>query len=364
MTNRSSFRVIMLLAFIAGSAQADYACEGPLEAGSWFVKPKIGVAPSIFAGRRARQQFVVPRAAQDQARCEVSTPECNVDKFANTLQEGPCLPKFSDMFNQGVLHVGVELGYNVCDRSPWFLEFVYNRASGKCIQPCEYITNKATAGCTKNCNTDCNTDCTTSCNDSCSPSGDSLSAICNLIDNYGNYSAYGAYIGGRYFTDPFWCDTTSWFFGYKVGILHRQAVEACSTLVVPSSGTDDGLCNDAIENQNIEFKRAIFCKSNSISGGIQMGFDYCYNDCLAFQLGFEVVASCGLRGNRNHAIAISDIKNTETQDPLTDDLNLPSNILIRDSGALVNFPIWVGLKWEFGSWCDPCSPCEPCNPCA
>ncbi len=361
MTNRSSFRVIMLLAFITGSAQADYACEGPLEAGSWFVKPKIGVAPSIFAGRRARQQFVIPRAGAGDA-----IDPCDWENnFQNTLQEGPCLPKFSDMFNQGVLHVGIELGYNVCDRSPWFLEFVYNRASGKCVAPCgDYITNRATLGCSKVCSdTDsaCNFD-NNNCNDNCCPTGDTLSNICNITDDYDNYSAYGAYIGGRYFTDTFWCDTTSWFFGYKVGILHRRAVEACTTLTVPSQPRPEVGC-DPNETQNIEFRRAIFCKSNSVSGGIQTGFDYCYSDCLSFQLGFEVVASCGLRGNRNHFICINDIKDGAggTQ---VNDTKLPSNILIRDTGALVNFPIWVGLKWEFGSWCNPCSPCEPCNPCA
>lgn len=354
MIKRSSFRVVMLLALVAGSAQADYACEGPLEAGNWFLKPKIGVAPSIFAGRRARQQFVVPRAAQDPALCgEIQF--CNVNNFANTLQEGACLPKFSDMFNQGVLHVGVELGYNVCDRGPWFVEFVYNRASGKCVSPCgDYITNKATVGCTKDCNNDCST--STNCADDCNPTGDTLSAICNIIDDYGNYTAYGAYIGGRYFTDTFWCDTTSWFFGYKVGILHRNAVEACTTLVVPNS--TEGLCTDG-NTQNIEFRRAIFCKSNSISGGLQMGFDYCYSDCLSFQLGFEVVASCGLRGNRNHTIDLEAINDSDGE-PLRNLLNLPSNILIRDTGAVVNFPIWVGLKWEFGDLCNPCAPCDPC----
>jgi hypothetical protein len=354
----------MLLALVAGSAHAEYACEGPFESGNWFVKPKIGVAPSIFASRRARQQFVVPRAAQDQAVCNtqgncgtcdgqgggapVCPATCNINNFANTLQEGPCLPKFSDMFRQGVLHVGVELGYNVCDRSPWFLEFVYNRASGQCIPQCgEYITNAATAGCTA----DCNTDCKTSCADSCCPTGDTLSNICGIQDNYDDYTAYGGYLGARYFTDRFWCDSTSFWFGYKVGILHRNRVDSCSTFLFPNS--DEPSCEDA---QEIQVRRAIFCKSNSVSGGVQMGFDYNYNECLSFQLGFEVVASCGLRGNRNHAFDIAQVKNA-AGDALTNDLNLPSNILIRNTGAVVNFPIWFGVRWDFGSFCDPCSPC-------
>jgi hypothetical protein len=117
--------------------------------------------------------------------------------------------------------------------------------------------------------------------------------------------------------------------------------------------SDEPSCEDA---QEIQVRRAIFCKSNSVSGGVQMGFDYNYNECLSFQLGFEVVASCGLRGNRNHAFDIAQVKNA-AGDALTNDLNLPSNILIRNTGAVVNFPIWFGVRWDFGSFCDPCSPC-------
>lgn len=359
MNIRSSLKVMLLaLVVVATPAQScDTLCDKLFDTNNWYLTPKIGVAPSIFAGR-ARQQLVVPRAALSLTECSIS-PAClqadgAIDNFANVLQETACLPKFNDMFRQGVLHVGVELGYQSCDSScPVFVEFVYNRANGRCLTPCTpYYTNKASIGCTNDCNTSCTTK--TSCKDSCTPTAPSLSNICSLSDNYSNYSAYGAYIGGRHFTDRFWCDSTSFWFGYKVGILHRKQVNSCSTLTV----TSDCLLTDCTSTQNITLNRAIFCKSNAVSGGIQIGFDYNYSDCLAFQLGFEVVASSGLTGNRNYAIDLAAITETAPNTGrLIDCSSLPSNILVRNSGTLVQFPIWFGIRWDFGSFCNPCNAC-------
>lgn len=360
MNIRSSLKVMLLALVVATTAQScDTICDKLFDTNNWYLTPKIGVAPSIFAGR-ARQQLVVPRAAIQEDFCNPSgtseidtcyTAEGIINNYANTLQETACLPKFNDMFRQGVLHVGVELGYQSCDSScPVFVEFVYNRANGKCQTPCSpYYTNKASVGCTNDCNTSCTTK--TSCGNSCTPTSPSLSEIVNLKDNYSNYSAYGAYIGGRHFTNRFWCDSTAWWFGYKVGILHRKQVNSCSILTYSSScGTDSA-------TQDTTLNRAIFCKSNSVSGGIQMGFDYNYSDCLAFQLGFEVVASCGLKGNRNYAIDLSKLTSNNTGTLPLDCLNLPSNILVRDTGTLVQFPIWFGIRWDFGSFCNPCDAC-------
>ncbi len=346
-----SLPMILLLALVASNASAlfnDCCGEGPLEPCHWFVKPKIGVAPSIFASHRAHQLFVVPWAGVELQNCSSG---CNVDNFANVLQEGPCIQKFSDIFRQGVLHVAVEVGYNVCDRSVCFLEFIYNRANGNCVCFDPFITNQANLGCTKDCD---KSDCKVSCKSECCPTGDTLSAFASVKDEYDDYQAYGGYIGGRHFTNRFWCDSTALWYGYKVGLLHRNQVDACTNIVYNITEA----CN-CEEDTTVEqcFERAVFCKSNSVSGGFQVGFDYCYSDCLSFQLGFEVVASCGLRGNKNHPIDISAITCDDSQS-LTNCLALPSNIIICNTGAVINFPIWFGLRWEFGC-CDPCD-----NPCA
>lgn len=364
MNLRSSLKV-MLLALVVSSVAAenccDSICDKLFDTNNWYLTPKIGVAPSVFAGR-ARQQFVVPAAGLNLVECSTSsvTNVCVQEadllgNFERTLQDTACLPKFNDMFRQGVLHVGVELGYQSCESNcPVFVEFIYNRANGRCNTPCSpYITNQASTGCLF---ADCSTNsCTTrsSCSNSCTPTGTSISDVFGLRDDYSNYSAYGAYIGGRHFTNRFWCDSTAWWFGYKVGILHRKQVNSCSTLVVTSDCT-----NVSTATQDVALRRAIFCKSNAISGGIQMGFDYNYSDCLAFQLGFEVVASAGLKGNRNHAIDLDALTTTGTTPlPLLDCSRIPSNIIIHNSGTLVSFPIWFGIRWDFGGFCNPCGAC-------
>lgn len=365
MNIRSSLKVMLLaLVAVATTTQScDTICDKLFDTNNWYLTPKVGVAPSIFAGR-ARQQLVVPGAALARTNCPTaSLPDTCYDRddiianFANVLQETACLPKFNDMFRQGVLHVGVELGYQACDSScPVFVEFVYNRANGRCVTPCSpYYTNKASTGCLNNdCSTKTNCTTKTSCQNSCTPTAPSLSAICGLKDNYSNYSAYGAYIGGRHFTNRFWCDSTSFWFGYKVGILHRKQVNSCSTLTI----TNNANVTDCTSTQDLTLNRAIFCKSNSVSGGVQVGFDYNYSDCLAFQLGLEVVASCGLKGNRNYAIDLAAVKDINgTAGLLFENINLPSNIMVGNTGTLVQFPIWFGIRWDFGSFCNPCNAC-------
>ena len=364
MNLRSSLKVMLLALavspIVAGSCES--WCEKLLDTNNWYLLPKIGVAPSIFAGR-AHQQLVVPRAGIDYVNCVPSISECVereglLNNFANVLQETCCLPKFSNMFRQGVLHVGFELGYQTCDSNCLtFFEFDYNRASGRCQNPCgDFITGQASVGCSAaNCNTGCST--TSSCTkNACGyqATDTSLSDICGLRDDYSNYTAYGAYVGGRHFTDRFWCDSTSFWFGYKVGILHRKQVNSCSVLTLTNDCTATG--GQCASTQDVALRRAIFCKSNSVSGGVQLGFDYCYNDCLSFLLGFEVVASAGLKGNRNLPLAINTY--TDNTTPVAGDIfncsNIPSNIMVGNTGTLVQFPIWIGVRWDFGGFINPC----------
>lgn len=351
-----SLPIVLLLALVASDASAlfNHFHEGKP---NWFVQAVIGGAPSIFSSHRAHQMLVVPYAGVDSTLC-TGVETCNVNNFANVLQETPCLPKFGDMFRQGLLHVGVQVGRDICDRSQCFLEFTYNRASGKCYTYCNnpFVTCAANVGCavSTGCGTLNSTSCSTSCNDSCSPScTTSLSDISSWVDSYDDYQAFGGFIGARHFTNRFWCDAMSFWYGYKVGIMHRDSVNACTNIVYNTTGivgAGGGTCvSDTVEQT---FARAVFCKSNTVSGGLQVGFDYCHNDRLSFQLGFEVVASAGLRGNRNHPIDIAALSCGDV--PFTNDVRAPSNIIVSNTGAVLNFPIWLGINWEFGSCLSSC----------
>lgn len=343
-----SLPIVVLLALIASESSAFTKHFHDGEA-HWYVMPKIGVAPTIFTPRTTPQLFVVPAAALN-----TTTPFAGVPaQYANVLQEGPRLPKFADMFHQGVLHVGIEFGRSICDRSECFLEFVYNRSSGKdCYNYCNpFVTLQAAEGCPGgDCNSSCSSSsssCSSSCDDGC-PSGPSLSIISSLQDGYSNYQAFGGFIGARHFTNRFWCDNFSFWYGYKIGMLHRKAVDSCGSIVYDTNTITDGVCPTVSGS----LSRTIFCKSNTVAGGLQIGFDYNWNDCLSFQLGGEVVASAGLRGNRNSANNVAAV--LCGTDPLPVTALLPSNIIVSNSGTVLNFPIWVGLTWEFGSLFNCC----------
>lgn len=347
MKKHLSLPLLLLLSLVVNNAAAFLKQFHEGEA-HWYFMPKLGAAPSIFASHQAHQLMVVPFAGVDQTAC-LTAPTCNVGNFANILQETPRLPKFGDMFHQGVLHVGFEIGRSICERSEAFLEFVYDRASGKCYGYCNpFVTLKSFVGCPAS---DCNSDCSSSssdCDNSC-PTGDTLSNIASMQDNYENYQAFGGYVGARHFTKQFWCDRFSFWYGYKVGMLHRKAVDACTNIVYDLSNYSVCTGTTSLETT---LNRSVFCKSNTVSGGLQAGFDYCYSDRLSFQFGFEVVASSGLRGNKNFPIDISSIKCGQTA--LTNVALLPSNIIICNTGAVLNFPVWFGMTWEFGGCFSSC----------
>jgi hypothetical protein len=344
-----SLPIVMLLALVASESSAFTSHFHDGEA-HWYVMPKIGVAPSIFVKKSTPQLIVVPAAAL--------TPATGIGDsalYANVLQETPRLPKFSDMFHQGVLHVGIEIGRSICERSEAFLEFVYNRASGKCYGYCNpFVTLKAAEGCSADdCNSSCSSSsssCSSSCDDGC-PTGDTLSIISSLQDNYESYQAFGGYIGARHFTNRFWCDRFSFWYGYKVGMLHRKAVDSCSTIVYNTEGIQVCTGTDSVSNT---LNRAVFCKSNAVSGGLQIGFDYCWSDNLSFQLGGEIVASAGLRGNRNFANDVTKVTCGTTPVALPNTALLPTNFIVSNSGTVINFPIWLGMTWEFGGCFSSC----------
>ncbi|MEX0848887.1 MAG: hypothetical protein WD055_01540 [Candidatus Dependentiae bacterium] len=343
MNKLHSFKLVALLSIVAGLQAYGDDC-GPLERGRWYVMPKIGVAPGIFANR-GREQVVVPKAAVTCPLICTETGEafsCNdiISSPGNVLQENQCkAPKFGDLFSNGVLHVAGEIGHNTCDNSQWFIEAFYNRASGSnvCLDG-NYVL--APEGCVKDCNKDCNTNCTT---------GDVLTTWARN-DCYDDYSAYGAYVGHRHYFSRVWCDRVSFFTGMKFGIQHRKAV--CVNTTVPAHDvTVDGTTYSFAEQENLS--RVAFCKSNAVSGGLQLGADYCINDCLSFLIGAEVQVTSPFKGNNNARFTVATATG---QDVPTLQVPQPTNLLRCGTGTFVQFPVWAALRWEF-DFCNPCNPC-------
>lgn len=347
MNKLHSFKLVALLSIVAGLQAYGDDC-GPLERGRWYVMPKIGVAPGIFANR-GHEQAIFPANAVP-ADCVIQTSDAGLECRAksttpeNVLVEGQCkAPKFGDLFSNGVLHVAGEIGHNTCDNSQWFIEAFYNRASGSnvCLDG-NYV--RAPEGCVADCNKDCNTNnCTT---------GDVLNTLART-DCYDNYSAYGAYVGHRHYFSRVWCDRVSFFTGMKFGIQHRKEVSVNSNIGAYTADLNGETLNFAER----DVCRVAFCKSNAVSGGLQLGADYCINDCLSFLIGAEIQVTSPFKGNNNARLALAVPTDNGTPVPTAQYvIPQPTNLLRCGTGTFVQFPVWAALRWEF-DWCNPCNPC-------
>ncbi len=162
MKRHNSLKLFALLSIVVGQAFAydDYC--GPLEPGRWYLMPKVGAAPGLFTNR-GNERRVVPSAGFEQPiNCPMTFQDSIVDCMTilpnaqNTLREDCCpIPKFSEVFTNGVLHVGGEIGYAAGSHCQYFIDLIYNRASGSCV-PTKTQNVRALDGC---CPDDCNSNC-------------------------------------------------------------------------------------------------------------------------------------------------------------------------------------------------------------
>lgn len=336
-----SVKMLAALTIVAASSIQGYTndCEGPLDRGRWYIMPKVGAAPGLFAGRgyEQRVQILGGTATADRTvTCVNGTPiVTNTDVQYNALQQDNCrVPKFNQIFSNGVLNVGFEVGRNVCDNTQMYLEFVYNRASGKCLT--QTTRNYAApVGCSaENCSSNTN----------CAPTGPLLSES-TRTSSFDNYVAYGAFIGTRHYWDWNFCDRIQMWSGFKFGLFHRKAVNAC--ISIPEATVPVGSAQytfAARENINV----GVFCKGNSVAGGLNLGFDYCFSDCLTVLVGVEVVASCGFKSNNNVRLPLGTVTPVGSAPVIpTGAFPQPTNIIIGNTGTFVQFPVWAGLRWEF-----------------
>jgi hypothetical protein len=342
---------------------------GPLESGRWGLLIGAGVAPAFFKNR-GFTQAVAPRLGLS---CpynvgETNTLTCNnvynvLTAPQNVFIQSACKSRnFNKLFTNGVAHVTGQISYNVCSNVQYFLEGVYDYARGnKCVNTtASYVAAPAycqNGDCNTSCNTNCNTSCNTSCNTGCTVTGNALFTGQPASVRYNNYQAYGGYLGARYYCNRVWCDRFSVWAGFKVGMLHRRQVCATAsvaayTATIPTFTTTynfPAACNTF----------TAYCKSNAVSGGVQVGVDWCINDCWTVLLGVEFVTTSPLKANRNAIAAVVDptLNGTATATGFGNNFTQITNYLVAPTGAMFQVPVWVGVRWEF-DWCkDSCNEC-------
>jgi hypothetical protein len=132
------------------------------------------------------------------------------------------------------------------------------------------------------------------------------------------FKAIGGYVGTRFFCDR-WFDSVSPFWGFKIGVVHHKAICAATAVAGVASPTP----------------LDIYHKNTVVSGGGQLGFDACVWGDLKFVFAAEIVATAGLKPNRNIVFADPAITLGFT------------NFNQGDIGTELSFPITFGLRYDF-----------------
>ena len=149
----------------------------------------------------------------------------------------------------------------------------------------------------------------------------------------GDYRAISAYVGVQYnFWDWCGCDNASFFVGAKIGFIHHGTILAHQVTVVTTTPSTQAscICSDS-------FKRDFLKKSTKISGGANIGLDYCLCERLFLVLTGEVVVSGGPKGN-----ACIPLLNTEIIQ-----LAGGSSLAVNKIKTEISFPVTLGLKYNF-----------------
>lgn len=297
--------LLLLLSLFGGSkAQAtgyddesrcfgrDYECScNPLNCGSFGLQFQGGVYPIVWT-RRGDISLI---------NCGLITPP--VVSPVVTVAE---IPKFSKLFSTPWT-VGGKITYAMSDNTDIFVEFNYAQSKSK----------------------DCATATTTGCasNNACAPL---VSPAITLNLGVGKYKLFNAYFGARYYFDR-WCDRVSFFVGEKIGLVAHKRSEARQFATIPfvTSGSCAASCGTTSCND-------FFSRNTVVSGGVQVGLDFCFCGNWALVLTGEVVASCGPRTNGNFVLNTADA------------LDLGgSNLLFGGIGTELSFPVTLGVKYNF-----------------
>jgi hypothetical protein len=335
--------------------------SGPLEAGRWGLLAGVGAAPGFFKNR-GNNQTVWPRSG---LACDVTVPNNTLtcDQLFRVLttpedmfQQNACkFPKFNQLFSNGVVHVTGQISYNVCNNTQYFLEGVYERARGNCITLVAKNFRAPTFCNGANIN---NCSSSTDCSNSggiltCDIIGTPLTVELPTTASFANYQAYGGYIGARYYCNRVWCNRFTFFGGFKIGMLHRRQVCFTSSVAAHSAtlAGDMTVYNFPATSNSY----TLFCASNAVSGGLQLGTDFCINDCWSVLVGVEVVATSPFKSNRNLITVRNDPTGTATG--FGHNFEQATNFILASTGSFIQFPVWAGIRWEFDFCKRACDEC-------
>lgn len=137
-----------------------------------------------------------------------------------------------------------------------------------------------------------------------------------LILKFQGQKGWNGYFGARYFFERNWfCNKISPFVGFKAGLTHYN-VMACHPEALDGTPLDP-----------LDFDLA----STTVSAGLQIGFDWLLCDKLHGIFTAEFVATGSRKNNLNDLAELPGLYNN----------------VIGHTGTVVNFPITIGLRYDF-----------------
>ncbi len=264
-----------------------YECGcNPLYCGAWSVQVQAGVAPIIW-----------------RHRGEFNLVSCSSNSANPIFPLASELPKFSKLFKTPWI-VGGKVGYDFSDNTEVYVEVNYLQAKHKDVAhstfPILNVPGQA------------------------------------LVFAFGKYNLIDAYVGVRYYWDR-WCDSVSFFLGGQVGLTSHRHTRVAITLngapvvLLPTPGAGcPGSASAAASDNNF------FQNSNVISGGLNLGLDYCICGNWSLVLTGEFIASCGPRARTTSLFA------TALPAP-----TLASNLIVGGTGTELRFPVTLGVRYSF-----------------
>jgi hypothetical protein len=264
----------LLSMLIALSAQPLFSCEPPLQCDNFDLQVQIGVSPITWTGR---QVFSV----------------VNCVGFADPVVNLFKMPNFRALFGVPFI-VGAQIGYAYSTNMRVYGEFNYSQARQK--------------------------------NNTLFTSNNPLVTPAQSVHlTFENYRLFDAYIGWRYYFDCM-CNI-SLFLGGKVGLVHHLATRL-NSLVVSAPGVTPTDLLPATTTVHL------FNRNTAVSGGFNIGIDYCLCNCWSIVVTGEVVANCGPKSNPNIALAVIA--------PFT-----ASNVFLGGIQTELRFPITAGIRYSF-----------------
>jgi hypothetical protein len=296
----------------------------PFDCGALNFEFKAGVAPKVWTDRGC-----------------IFGVDCRIPSPRGPFIELGRIPKFHCL-HKVPWTVGFKLGYMMSCHAEVFLEFQYFQANFKCFDFFGRGFNKRDGDKRDG--------------DSHKMSGSrdgshSFSSRDNQrrfnFDNFSRLKEFAGYLGTRYYCDRWFCNTTSWFFGSKVGVSHHRA--RCFNFRDNNrhrfNDGFDGKRKNNNNNMSNRFSRDnrirranfdLFDDHTSVSGGVHTGVDVRVWCDFSFVFTAEVVATCGPRGNHNARFFDRPGSRWGSR-----------HISIGSVGTEVTFPITFGLQYSF-----------------